>query len=71
MTKRDLMALIAFAIFGIIAVTIVITVTMGMLLPPLLLFVLVVILLFDALCLLIIAMFAEPLSSQKQAKVSQ
>ena len=68
MTKRDLMALIAFAIFGIIAVTIVITVTMGMLLPPLLLFVLVVILLFDALCLLIIAMVAEP---KKELQASQ
>jgi hypothetical protein len=66
--KRDLMALIVLAIFGITAVTIVITLTIGIILSPQLLFALAVILMVNALCLLIIAMFAEP---KKQLEVSQ
>ena len=68
MIKRDLMALIVLAIFGITAVTIVITLTIGIILSPQLLFALAVILMVNALCLLIIAMFAEP---KKQLEVSQ
>ena len=73
MTKGDLIALIAFAVFNITALIILTVLIIGILLPPVLLLALViiglaVILLVDTLCILIIAMFAEPLSNQKRQK---
>ena len=68
MKKGDLIALIAFAIFSITALVQLIILIIWVVLPPILFFIFGGILGISMLCILIMAMFAEPSLELKKNK---
>ena len=68
MTKGDLIALIGFAVWGILSTIIVITLIIGILLPPLYFFIFIAGTFAFFLCLVFVAALSEP---EKQLEASK